>query len=91
MSDGTSAPDLDGALRCAARGDVHEDASHYIEALVAEVKRLRTALEGLVKINAEDFTVGPDGKIDWSEFPVTFEYARVYRDALVALGREVSL
>lgn len=69
----------DGVFAAAARADV--------PALVAEVERLRLALDGLVKINAEDFPE-TDGKIDWSAFPVTFGYAMTYRAALVALGRE---
>lgn len=59
-----------------------------VPALIAEVRRLRAALEGLVEINSDDFPLGSDGKINWSAYPVTFRYAAVYRAALVALGRE---
>lgn len=53
-----------------------------------DVPALRAALEGIRPFVAEDFPVGPDGRVDWSAFPVTFGYAKAYRAVLVALGRE---
>lgn len=59
-----------------------------VPALVAEARRFREALEGLVKINAGDFQTHAHGPIDWDAFPVTFGYANAFRAALAALGRD---
>lgn len=54
-----------------------------VPALIAEVRRLRAALEGLVEF---DSRAGRDSQL--VGLRVTPKYAAAYRAALVALGRE---
>lgn len=90
MSEDVKPLDLEAieARAVAAKPEEPWGAKTDVPALIAEVRRLRAALEGLVEINSDDFPRGPDGKINWSAFPVTHQYATVYRAALVALGKE---
>lgn len=73
-------------VRC---GNLGAEGSDILEA-VAEIERLRKALEGLVYFSEDDFPVGLDGKRRWECYCTTAEYAAAFRAALEALGRDAT-